>query len=68
MIPTASQFWSIHATLVGLGAVLMLLVGARLRRGFAGGAQDHPTKAASAPKKAGSEVAAARLSLGPQAR
>jgi POT family proton-dependent oligopeptide transporter len=65
---TASQFWSIHAALVGLGGVLMLLVGARLRREFAGGAQDHRTKAASEPKKAGSEVATARLSPGPPAR
>jgi POT family proton-dependent oligopeptide transporter len=65
---TASQFWSLHAALVGLGGVLMLLMGSRLRREFAGGAQDHPTKAASEPKKAGSEVATARLSSGRPAR
>jgi POT family proton-dependent oligopeptide transporter len=29
---TASQFWALHAALVGLGGVLMLLMGARLRR------------------------------------
>jgi POT family proton-dependent oligopeptide transporter len=32
---TASQFWALHAALVGLGGVLMLLMGARLRREFA---------------------------------
>jgi POT family proton-dependent oligopeptide transporter len=34
---TASQFWALHAALVGLGGVLMLLIGARLRREFAVG-------------------------------
>jgi proton-dependent oligopeptide transporter, POT family len=32
---TASRFWALHAALVGLGGVLMLLMGARLRRVFA---------------------------------
>jgi POT family proton-dependent oligopeptide transporter len=32
---TVSQFWALHAALVGLGGVLMLLIGARLRREFA---------------------------------
>jgi POT family proton-dependent oligopeptide transporter len=31
---TASQFWALHAGLVGLGGVLALLMGARLRRVF----------------------------------
>jgi hypothetical protein len=64
----ASQLWSIHATLVGPGGALTLPMGARLRREFAGSAEDHPTKAASEPKKAGSEVATARLSPGHPAR
>jgi POT family proton-dependent oligopeptide transporter len=34
---TVSQFWALHGALVGLGGVLMLLVGARLRREFAPG-------------------------------
>ena len=35
---TASEFWALHAALVGLGGVLMLLMGARLTRAFAPGA------------------------------
>jgi len=31
---TASQFWALHAALVGLGGVLILMMGARLRREF----------------------------------
>jgi POT family proton-dependent oligopeptide transporter len=31
---SASAFWALHAALVGLGGVLMLLIGARLRRAF----------------------------------
>jgi POT family proton-dependent oligopeptide transporter len=54
---TASEFWALHAALVGAGGVLMLLMGARLRREFArpsgAGAGGAPTKAASEPMKAG---------------
>ena len=57
----ASQFWAIHAALVGLGGVLMLLMGARLRREFAAGSDDLLTKAASEPMKAGNEAARASL-------
>ena len=31
---TASQFWTLHAALVGLGGVLMMLMGARLTKAF----------------------------------
>ncbi len=42
---TASQFWTLHAALVGLGGVLMLMMGARLRREFASGALTAPLSA-----------------------
>ncbi len=45
---TASQFWGLHAALVGLGGVLMLLMGARLRREFAPGAATAPLSATAA--------------------
>ncbi|MDB5480314.1 MAG: hypothetical protein JWO83_1367, partial [Caulobacteraceae bacterium] len=66
-VVSASQFWAVHAVLVGLGGVLMLLMGARLKREFADGAE-HPMKAASEPTKAGSQPGRARLSASPPAR
>ena len=54
---TASEFWALHAALVGAGGVLMLLMGAHLRREFpqpSGAGPVGPlTKAASKPMKAG---------------
>ncbi len=42
---SVSQFWALHGALVGLGGLLMLLVGARLRREFG----REPETAARAP-------------------
>ena len=45
---TASQFWALHAGLVGLGGILMLLMGAKLRRAFAPSAATAPLSATAA--------------------
>jgi POT family proton-dependent oligopeptide transporter len=53
---TASQFWALHAALVGLGGVLMMLMGGRLRREFARVSAAGPANAPTKPQGSGASM------------